>query len=110
MPSKFRGKVNKTSRYKFNNDDEFFNQLKFIVLNQLKGKQMIKNGKIILKSKSFFLLKRKYGMSSFFKPDFCEITEFYGRIHQPRKFIFLESQIYSAPFFSFKYLKSNEVL
>ena len=54
VPSKFRGKVNKISQYKFNNDDDFFNQLKYIVLNQLKGKQMIKNGKIILTSKSFY--------------------------------------------------------
>jgi hypothetical protein len=40
--------------------------------------------------------------------DFCEITEFFGRI--PRKFNFLGSDIYSSPFFSFKYLKTYESL
>ena len=117
------------NKHKIVNSIQFLNQLKYLVLAQLKGKNNVKHGKIILSTETLALLKKKYNVTSYFKSciniledynisrvrflnqtDFCEITEFYGRIHKPRKFNFLGSEIYSAPFFSFKYLKANEVL
>jgi hypothetical protein len=105
------------------------NQLKNIVLGQLKGKKLIKSGKIVLTSRTLSLLKRKNLINSYFRScinilndykiprvrlmneiDFCEIIEIFGRIHQLRKFNFLGSDIYSSPFFSFKYLKANQDL
>jgi hypothetical protein len=83
----------------------------------------------VLTSRTLSLLKRKYGINSYFRicfnilydykiprvrlmneTDFCEITEFFGRIQSPRKLNFLGSDINSSPFFSFKYLKTYESL
>jgi hypothetical protein len=101
---------------------KLINQLKYLVLGHFKGKKLIKSGKIVLTCRTLSFLKRNYGINSYFRScinilndyiiprlrfmsetDFCEIIEFFGRIHQPRKFNFLASDIYSSPFFSFKY-------
>lgn len=108
---------------------DFSHQLKYLVLSQLKSKKMMKHGKLILTSKMLNFLKQKYGFNSVFKScikiledfnitricflndrDYCKIISFYARIYQPRKISFLDEQIASAPYFSFKFLKGNEVL
>ena len=108
----------------------FYSQLRYLVLRQLKpGSKQLKYGKIILTSEVLNELKTKYSINSRFKEcntilidheiqntrifnehDFCEIKSFYARIHQPGKLCLSKNEITSAPYFSFKYLKANEVL
>ena len=108
----------------------FANQLRYLVLRQLKpGSKLTKSGKIVLTSDVSIFLKTKYNINSRFKSciniledndiekirifnehDYCEIISFYARIHQPGKLLISGKQIFSAPYFSFQYLKKNDVL
>jgi hypothetical protein len=111
VPKCYTAKVSRISKFmRFTELDDtakFINQLKYLVLGQIKGKKLIKNGKIVLTCRTLSLLKRNYGINSYFRScinilndykiprvrfmnetDFCEIIEFFGRIHQPRKFNF----------------------
>lgn len=119
---------------KVDNKKFFSNQLKFIVLKQLKtgSKQSaIKHGKVILSQSNLNFLQKRFNIGKRYKEcieilnyfdipteryinsnDYCKIRKFYVRIFQPARLKIYNSItcIQSAPYLSFKYLKSNEVI
>lgn len=116
-------------RVNFKGKAYFQNQLKYNIWRQLSGNVQTRAGNILLTTYMRNFLIKKYNLSNKYKEgmnilkflkisttrflnekDYCQIQLFNCRIYVPPKISSANEIVKSASFFSYKFLKSNEVL